>query len=623
MSFLPSSLELSAVLFDTLLWTAALIALVLVLRRPVTRWFGAPAAYALWVLPMLRLFLPPIELPAWLAPAKDAAPQAAEPTGAPILVEFTPQAARYAPADPAPAPVEAAPSFLDTAVSTLAGLPLTEIALAAWLGGAAVFLFLRFNAYFRLRDELVEGAVEVGTTKGPLRTIRLIETPNTTGPLAFGVLDPVIALPPGFMASVDRDARDLALAHELEHHRGHDLLINIVTQPLFALHWFNPLGRFGWLALRRDQEAACDARVMAAAPKEARALYANVIASFAAGPNVALAAPMACPVLGDKSIIQRLRNLKMNDDASNTKSRKMASRLMLGAAVLALPLTASVTYAEGLAPAADAVAPVAPFAPQAPTPPAAPAVGAMALAAPQAPEAPETGSAKEKTVMAIVTVDPDTGETETIDITSKDVKDKGFKYVSKNKEVVVLRKGEEFDSAELRRQLEDMDIDLDIDLDDLSDLEDLKDLKDLRKEMRKVMIVNRGGGLEDAEVEVIIKEMREGLDDAREAAREARIELKALQNSDEWKAMIKEGQSRTIVTMSCDNNSDEVATTLERKDGQTEVMICQSRVMAQALEGLEQARAAIAESREMTGKMRKEVLKELDTQIKNWRKEVK
>ena len=610
MSLFSSDLAFSAVLFDTLLWTAALIALVLMLRRPVTRWFGAPAAYALWILPMLRLFLPPVELPAWLAPAKEVTPEVTKAAATPIVIEIGSAAPA---AVPLAAPVEEAPGLLET----LGTLPLTEIALTAWLGGAAVFLFLRFNAYFRLRDELTEGAIEVGTTKGPLGTIRLIETPNTNGPLAFGVLEPVIALPPGFMASVDREARDLALAHELEHHRGHDLLINILAQPLFALHWFNPLGRYGWLALRRDQEAACDARVMASASKDERALYANVIASFAAGPNVALAAPMACPVLGDKSIIQRLRNLKMNDDASNTKSRKMASRLMLGTAVLALPLTASVTYAESLVPAPPAppaVSAVAPMPPAPPAPPAPPSLLGMVQAAPEAPEAPEV---QEESEVTIVTVDPDTGETETVD-----VKTKGktvFKV--KDKKTIVIRDGEGFDAEALRAQLKDMDVDIDIE--DLADLEDLKDLEDLRKEMREVMIVNRGGGLEDAEVEVIIKEMREGLAEAREATKLARIELRTLAESDEWKAALKEAEGRTFVTMKCDSSTKDVATTIEREDGATEVIICEKRVMSHALKGLEQARAAIAENEEITGKMRKEILKELDRQIKSWRKDAR
>jgi len=579
MNLLPSSFALSSVLFDTLLWTAALIALVLVLRRPVTRWFGAPAAYALWALPMLRLFLPPIELPAWLAPAKEAAPDAAEGAGSPMVIQFTGSGSG---AEAASAPVEST----TTLFTTLSGLPLTEIALTAWLGGAAVFLFLRFNAYFQLRDELMVDAVEVGTTKGPLRPIRLIETPNTNAPLAFGVMEPVIALPPGFMASVDRGARDLALAHELEHHRGHDLLINVLTQPLFALHWFNPLGRYGWLALRRDQEAACDARVMASASKDQRALYANVIASFAAGPNIALAAPMACPVLGDKSIIQRLRNLKMNDDTSNTKSRKMASRLMLGTAVLALPLTASVTYAESLAPQPPAPPAVTAIAPPAPPAPPAPVLTAFAQNAPEAPEppVPPLGDADQVGV-SIITIDPETGETKNIETGAQKIKVKGS-----NVTVVSNYVDDEGQSSKSR--------------------------------YRKVKVVNSGEKLSDEEREEIMREVRESLAEADQELREVQIELREIQESEEWAAYAKE-KGRTVVRMSCDSQSKDVATTTTKDDGTTEVMICQSRVMAHALEGLEQARAAIAENREIQGKMRKEILKEIDQQIKAWEKDAR
>ena len=68
-------------LLETLAWTAALIALVLVLRRPVARHFGPKAAYALWLLPFLRLLLPPIVLPAWLAkaPVEPAVESTSEP----------------------------------------------------------------------------------------------------------------------------------------------------------------------------------------------------------------------------------------------------------------------------------------------------------------------------------------------------------------------------------------------------------------------------------------------------------------------------------------------------------------------------------------------------------------
>lgn len=65
-----------------------------------------------------------------------------------------------------------------------------------------------------------------------------------------------------------------------------------------------------------------------------------------------------------------------------SRRRRIAGRALVGAAVLALPLTASITYAEIPAPPEPPAAPMAPMAPHAPWAP-------EAAAAPLAPEAPE------------------------------------------------------------------------------------------------------------------------------------------------------------------------------------------------------------------------------------------
>ncbi len=84
---------MSTWLIDTALYTGLLIAAVMLLRRPVSRIFGPTMAYALWALPLLRLFLPPIVLPASLAPQAEAAPALAaaapqlSPQASPLLAE--------------------------------------------------------------------------------------------------------------------------------------------------------------------------------------------------------------------------------------------------------------------------------------------------------------------------------------------------------------------------------------------------------------------------------------------------------------------------------------------------------------------------------------------------------
>lgn len=543
-------------LLETLLWTAVLITLVLLLRRPVARWFGPQVAYALWALPALRLVIPPIELPAWMRP---------EPASAPVALQTdVPQYVILDPATPVattdgPAGSEAAASgalSLITPVTELELGPFLQVGIAVWLIGAAIFLVQRYAAYFSLRAELLDGSSEVGRVD----TVRLVETSGTNAPLAFGVIDKVVALPRGFLAQHDRTARDLALAHELAHHQGRDLLINVLVQPLFALHWFNPLGRYGWLALRRDQEAACDARVMASKPAEAREAYAQLIVSFAATPdlvpNHALTAPMACPVLGEKSIIHRLRSLKMNNTSIR---RRIAGRAMLGAAIVALPLTATISYAASEAQQAPEAPPVPPSAPTPPAPPAPPAP----------PEAPDG----ERVEHVIIEIDPDS-ETDG--------------EVRREERVFVFRSG-------------------DVSEDEAGD----------GTERRVMRWVKRDGEtMTEEDMEEVRIEVRRSLAEADKVLEDLpQIMERAMKEADEARAA---GKEATVIRMECDRNSDEVATTTENSDGSRVVMVCQTRVMAKAREGLQQARDQIARDRELSQSMRNRILRELDRQIESW-----
>ncbi len=167
---------MNAVLAHTLVWTGVLIAAVLLLRRPVARHFGPQVAYALWALPLARLLLPPITLPAWMRPPAALPDPAAAPI--PDDAELVWQGAAALPPTAAELPQ---PAGFDL-IAFLSDLPLIEGLLLLWLGGAAVFLCRRFAAYFELRDELLSGARELGRIRTRLRTIRLVETPATAAP---------------------------------------------------------------------------------------------------------------------------------------------------------------------------------------------------------------------------------------------------------------------------------------------------------------------------------------------------------------------------------------------------------------------------------------------------------
>ncbi len=368
---------------DTFIYTSLLIALVLLLRRPVSRWCGPQVAYALWALPFLRFIMPPIVLPAWMAPADPET--VAEVASQPMMVIIS---------DPA----QAATATQAAAAAPMAGMAVADLLLPLWIGGALVFIGWRVREYVLMRRELLAQARPVGDAG----KVRLVETPAVSSPVAFGIADKVVALPPAFMAHYDIQARDMAIAHELAHHRGYDLVANIAAQPLLALHWFNPLAWWGWRAMRRDQEAACDARVVAGRARSERAAYAQVIAGFATGDHhLALAAPMACPVLGEKSIIHRLRSLTMSEVSSGRRRLGIAA---ITTTALVLPLTASISYAASEMPQPPAP-PEAPLSPEAPLPPQ-PPLPPLAPDAPEAPSAEEMDSGEH----VIVHIDEDTGE---------------------------------------------------------------------------------------------------------------------------------------------------------------------------------------------------------------------
>lgn len=302
---------------EALAASAFLIALVLLVRGPVRRSFGAPVAYALWSLPLLRLVLPPL-------PESVREQVAAPITGAlaaPIAQVGEQVAVFIAPA----AGDAAAPQFLSLG-SSLAVL---------WGFGAAAFIGWHVLAYCRFRRRLLASATEVEQAHG----VTVIESAAATGPLAFGVLHRFVAFPRDFAARYDADEQRLALAHELGHHARGDLLANWFALSVLALHWFNPLAWYAFRAFRADQEMANDARVLAQLGPSARHAYACAIVKAAHGGAIAA----ACHLHTVDDLKGRLRMLG--------KGRPSRQRTLVGLAAViatgtgALGLTASGTQA--------------------------------------------------------------------------------------------------------------------------------------------------------------------------------------------------------------------------------------------------------------------------------------
>jgi beta-lactamase regulating signal transducer with metallopeptidase domain len=283
-------------LIENLVWSSAAMLLVLAIRRPVARCFGAGVAYALWLVPALRLVTPPAE---WTAQILNTP----LPSLPPILLSIE-------------AGGEAAPPSLGGPGQWV------PILLAVWAGGAILFLLLQGLAYRRFLNRLSASVRSAGSHCG----LPLLESEVADGPLALGLLDRRIVVPADFEQRYSPAERQLALDHERHHHRRGDILANHFALVVLALNWFNPVAWAAFRAFRADQELSCDAAIAAQATPEARCDYARALVKSASRPGLIAACPL-------NRADQLKRRLKMLNHHRHDRSRLWAGSAITAALV--------------------------------------------------------------------------------------------------------------------------------------------------------------------------------------------------------------------------------------------------------------------------------------------------
>ena len=309
-----STAFMSTWIFDSLLVTTLLMAVILLVRRPVAKMFGAGVAYALWLIPAARLLMP--SLAGEVAPVGESSQAVRDAVLESILTSVS-----------TGEPV--------AAIAAAPGIDFTALAITIWLGGAVLFFIVQMIRYASMRDDLLSDAEDLAVIGG----VRVVSSDQVAGPLAFGLFKRYIAVPQDFTKAYSPAERELAIAHEMAHHKSGDLFANLAAFIVLCLMWFNPLAWASWSAFRFDQEAACDARVLAGKCAEDRAIYGQALArtAFDGVPTFAMA------LNSPKTIIERLRRLTMKD--ASTKQRIFGKLGILTAAAIILPLTATIVPA--------------------------------------------------------------------------------------------------------------------------------------------------------------------------------------------------------------------------------------------------------------------------------------
>ena len=234
-----ASSDLLQELIEATLAGSAAVVLVLILRRPLRRAFGARAAYALWL-------LAPLAILATLLPA------------ATVAVARVPVVQALA----------LPPVFATAAAPAADALDGTRLLLALWLSGAAASAAWLWHAQIRFRGGL-------GSLLPHGDALRA-QAANAGLPATLGLWRPQVVLPAEFETRFDAEQQALVLAHEHRHIARLDPWANAAAALLRCLFWFNPLFHLAASRMRHDQELACDADVLAAHPRQRRQ-YGNAL----------------------------------------------------------------------------------------------------------------------------------------------------------------------------------------------------------------------------------------------------------------------------------------------------------------------------------------------------------
>jgi beta-lactamase regulating signal transducer with metallopeptidase domain len=211
------------------------ILLVLILRLPVRRLFGAELGYHLWGL------VPAIALASLF----------------PSLPQFRER-------------LTDAPSRL---VSTLAMMRASTVGHAALLSAVWAAGALVLGAVFALAQWRFERAARAGRA----------------GPAATGFW-PRMVTPAGYADRFTSEERALIRAHERAHMARRDPTTNLLIAFLQTISWFNPLAHLAAYLAHIDQELSVDAQVMAEHPKGRRRYAETLLKAQARGFN----SPLAC-----------------------------------------------------------------------------------------------------------------------------------------------------------------------------------------------------------------------------------------------------------------------------------------------------------------------------------------
>jgi WD40 repeat protein/beta-lactamase regulating signal transducer with metallopeptidase domain len=353
---------MSAAILEAVLGNLVVATALVAAAFAVGRWTNRPAiGHVLWLLVLVKLLTPPVfTVPVKCLPARPESPAPVVPSAPVDALEPAPVV--IAEPDPRPALVPSAPAPHAPVATQVARpnahptpdrpAPLTiplpsweSVLLGVWALGTSASLVLAVRRVWRFSRLLGEFAtpaspefvaeVAAAAERMGLRCLpRIRILPGGVAPLLWAVGRPTLYFPAGLLTRLTAEQRFTLIAHELAHLRRWDHIVRLIEFTALAVYWWCPLA---WLArreMRRLEEEACDAEVVAAAPASGYA-YASAILEtidYLAGVP---ASPSFASGIGDAESLRRRLVLILSVTNSARASRHLR-RLLLVAGLAAL-----------------------------------------------------------------------------------------------------------------------------------------------------------------------------------------------------------------------------------------------------------------------------------------------
>ena len=271
---------------------AVLIAIIWVIDLLIRKWAWPQVRYALWLLVLVKLVLPPtLTSPASLTAVIPSLAQSSvklqiePPLTTPEVTQFvesvepvevsTNENVNYS-IETAAEPITAdfVAQSVEPDASAVVSLSWKVYAFFVWLAGIAFlasWLILRLTGLRRehlksgqqsnLPDDFIELLKATANRLNLKKMPQVILTNKVCCPAVFGVFRPVLLMPSDKLNNITRQDLEHILLHELAHIKRGDLFIHGIHMMLQIVFWFNPLLWVIRKQLQNLRELCCDATV--------------------------------------------------------------------------------------------------------------------------------------------------------------------------------------------------------------------------------------------------------------------------------------------------------------------------------------------------------------------------